>query len=271
MSAASPTVLSGNVSPNSTVDISVQISAPMQTGVFTSQWMLRSPSGEVFGLGNGANQPLIAQITIAGFPAYQPPSVKPGFAEDIQSLGPPTWVDTFWNDANLNMLNDENTYWKVQDGALYMTARKKVDIDRWGMSRMPAIQDFYLEMEVKTGPVCGGFDSYGMVVRAPDYDTGYIFGVTCNGSYRLYQWDHGYFKSIQPYTSTKYLKVGAYKTNRLGIMAVGDNLRLYINGYFIAEYTNDWFDRGQFGLMIGPNQTQNFTVAVPQIALWQFR
>jgi hypothetical protein len=98
-----------------------------------------------------------------------------------------------------------------------------------------------------------------------------VFGITCNGTYRLYQWDHGYFKNIQPYTASQYINVGTYKKNRLGVMAMGKTLTLYINGYKVGEYTNDWFARGQFGIMLGPNQTQNLTIKVSEMAYWQFR
>lgn len=268
---ASPSGLSGDVAPNATVDISVQLAAPMITGNFTSQWMLRSDTGTVFGIGEGGNQPLTAIVQVAGYTIFPTPQSAPGQAGELRNLGQPTWIDYFWNDSNWYMVNDDKTYWQVRDGGMYMTAREKVDIDRWGLSRQPAMQDFYLEMEARTGPICAGFDSYGLVFRAPDNDSGYVFGVTCNGSYRLYQWDHGYFKSIQPYTATKHLKVGPYRTNRIGVMVIGEKIRLYVNGYFIGEYESDWFRYGQFGLMIGPNETENLTVIVREIAYWLYR
>jgi len=268
---ASPSTLTGDVAPNATVDMSVQIQTPMITGNFNSQWMLRSDSGAVFGLGEGGGQPLSAIIQVSGYTIFPTPQNIPGQAGELRNLGQPTWIDYFWNDSNWYMVNDENTYWQVRDGGLYMTARKEVDVDRWGLSRQPAMQDFYLEMEARTGPVCAGFDSYGIVFRAQDNDSGYVFGVTCNGSYRLYQWDHGYFKSIQPYTATEHLKTGSYRTNRIGVMAIGEKMRLYVNGFFIGEYESDWFRHGQFGLMIGPNQTENMTIIVKQVAFWLYR
>ncbi|MEI7987777.1 MAG: NBR1-Ig-like domain-containing protein [Chloroflexota bacterium] len=271
LNAASPTNLTGDVAPNATVDISIQLMAPVSAGTFTGNFMLRSLNGEVFGLGDVVNQPFTVQINVSGFGIYPTPEYKTGQAEELKHLGQPTWMDTFWNDVNWNLVDDENMYWKVRNGELYMTARKKTDIDHWAMSRQPVIQDFYLEMQASTGPLCGGFDSYGMIVRAIDDDSGYVFGITCNGTYRLYQWDHGYFKNIQPYTASQYINVGTYKKNRLGIMAVGQTLTLYINGYKVGEYANDWFARGQFGLMLGPNQTQNLTIMVSEMAYWQFR
>ncbi len=268
---ASPTALTGDVAPNATVDMSVQIEAPVITGNFSSQWMLRSDSGTVFGIGDGGGQPLTSIIQVAGYEIFPTPQNAPGQAGELLNLGQPTWTDYFWNDANWYMVNDGNTFWQIRDGGLYMTARKKVDVDRWGLSRQPALQDFYLEMEARTGPVCSGFDSYGLVIRAQDNDSGYVFGVTCNGSYRLYQWDHGYFKSIQPYTATEHLKAGSYRTNRIGIMAIGEKMRLYVNGYFIGEYDSDWFPYGQFGLMIGPNETENLTIIAKRVSYWQYR
>ena len=272
MNATTPATLTGVVPPNGTVDLSVQITAPDQSGVYSGNWMLRSISGEIFGLGDMINQPLVIQISVSGSPSLYPTTeFRTGQAEELKQLGSPTWYDSFWNDTNWYMVNDEHTVWQIRNGALYMTARKKVDIDRWGLSKLPPLTDFYFEIEASSGAKCGGFDSYGVIVRAQDFDSGYVFGITCNGSYRLYQWDHGFFKNIQPYKPSPHINMGTYQTNRLGVMAIGDKLRLYVNGYFLDEYKADWFKWGQFGLMIGPNQTENLTIKVSEAAYWQFR
>ena len=270
MNAINPTI-TGEVQPNNTVDISVQVTAPSQAGVYTSNWMLRSINGEIFGLSDLVNQPLIIQVSVSGASIYPTPEFRSGQAEELKNLGVPTWYDSFWNDTNWYMLNDENTVWQVRNGALYMTARKKIDIDRWGLSKLPSITDFYYEIEGSSGAKCGGFDSYGVIVRAQDFDSGYVFGITCNGTYRLYQWDHGFFKNIQPYKASAHIRMGTYKTNRLGVMAVGNKLRLYVNGYFLEEYETDWYKWGQFGLMLGPNKTENLTIMITEAAYWQFR
>ena len=48
--------LPGNVAPGQTVDVSVTLTAPNVNGFQRSYWMLRNPSGALFGSGNQANE-----------------------------------------------------------------------------------------------------------------------------------------------------------------------------------------------------------------------
>ena len=54
--------LPGNVAPGQTVDVSVTLTAPSSVGRFTGYWMLRNPSGALFGSGNKANEAFYVEI-----------------------------------------------------------------------------------------------------------------------------------------------------------------------------------------------------------------
>jgi len=54
--------LPGNVAPGQTVDVSVALTAPASAGYHTSYWMLRNPSGALFGAGNKANEAFYVEI-----------------------------------------------------------------------------------------------------------------------------------------------------------------------------------------------------------------
>ncbi|MBF8283220.1 MAG: hypothetical protein HW378_2135 [Anaerolineales bacterium] len=72
-------LLTGLVPPGQTVDISVDFTAPANFGTLTSFWMLRSPAGELFGLGPDANQPLYVQVSIIPAAGENPvPTVAAG-------------------------------------------------------------------------------------------------------------------------------------------------------------------------------------------------
>lgn len=61
--------LPGNVAPNETVDLSIELRAPVTTGVHRGDWKLRSSSGMVFGVGGGG--PFYVQIVVG-------PTLTPG-------------------------------------------------------------------------------------------------------------------------------------------------------------------------------------------------
>jgi len=54
--------LPGNVAPGQTVDVSVTLTTPNVNGYQRSYWMLRNPSGALFGSGNKANEAFYVEI-----------------------------------------------------------------------------------------------------------------------------------------------------------------------------------------------------------------
>jgi hypothetical protein len=93
--------LPGNVAPGQTVDVSITLTAPTVAGYHISYWMLRNPSGALFGSGNKAQEAFYVEIktkvdlphgTVSGslcYPSeFNPPMTlyfeKAGTAEKIQ-------------------------------------------------------------------------------------------------------------------------------------------------------------------------------------------
>ena len=60
----------------------------------------------------------------------------------------------------------------------------------WSLTFSQKPQNFYLDA-VFTPQTCSGADVYGLVFRAPDTESGYFFGVTCDGRYNLRSRDFG--------------------------------------------------------------------------------
>ena len=56
--------LPGNVTPGQTVDISVTLTAPGTSGHYTGYWILRNPSGALFGSGDKANVPFYVDVQV---------------------------------------------------------------------------------------------------------------------------------------------------------------------------------------------------------------
>jgi hypothetical protein len=272
MSGTSPTAITGNVPSNGTVDISVKLTTPVLNGTYRGEWKLRNTNGEQFGIGENADIPVAVQIVVTALGGSTAPSGTPAADQQmLQDLGNPTWVDTFDNANNWTLINNDYTVWEIKNGSLAITGLQAGDIDRWGMSKHPPVKDFYLEIKAKTGGKCRAFDAYGVIVRAPDSDAGYVFGLSCNGEYRLYKWDGIDFKGIQGFTPSKYIHTGPFATNRLGIMARGDSLKLYANGHLLGEFSDPYYTEGMFGLYVGPLYTAKFRVMIDEIALWEFK
>jgi hypothetical protein len=256
MSGISPLPLAGSTAPGSNVDVSITLKAPGSMGTYRGDWQLRSASGASFGTGSNSNQPFFVQI-----------KVVEGVSE--LNLGSPTWRDTLDNSSNWYLLDTANTEFSMSDGKLVMKALHPGG-DEWGLSNQPSMEDYYLQATFITGDNCSGLDKYGLLGRSPDPDKGYVFELSCDGRYRLYQWDGKNYTPLQEWTAASSIKAGANQTNIMGIWMKDDTIILYANGYKFAEFTDTSFDQGQFGLVIGSSNTDNLTVSVDLVEYWKF-
>ena len=94
--------LPGTVPSNATVDLSIDMKAPAAPGQYVSNWKLRNPAGQVFGV--VADQPFFAQVTVV-----QPtPTITP-----TRTVTPTTQVSGVIYDFTANLCRAE---WRSQAG-----------------------------------------------------------------------------------------------------------------------------------------------------------
>lgn len=62
------------VAPGSYVNITANLYAPTDAGNFTSYWMIKSDSGELFGVGPGRNQPFWVNIVVMNLAVNNTPN-----------------------------------------------------------------------------------------------------------------------------------------------------------------------------------------------------
>lgn len=257
MNGTSPLPLTGSVAPNGTIDVSVTLKAPGATGTYRGDWNLKNAAGVIFGQGANKSDAFYVQV-----------KVVEGISE--LNLGAATWTDNLDNADNWYLLDTPNTKFTEGDGKLVMTSIKPGSGEEWGLSNKPAMDDYYLQASFIMGSSCSGLDKYGLLARAPDPDKGYVFEFSCDGRYRLYTWDGKNYTALQEWHSSESIIAGVNQTNIMGIYMKGTDIRLYANGHKIAEFTDSTFDHGQFGLVIGSVNTNNFTVSVDQVSYWNF-
>ena len=86
--------LTGTVAPGASVDLTVNLIAPTTGGTYRGEWMLRTPQGEIFGVGERGDRPFWVEIVV-GPPATatSPPTVTPTPIPPTPT-SPPTSVPT---------------------------------------------------------------------------------------------------------------------------------------------------------------------------------
>jgi hypothetical protein len=197
------------------------------------------------------------------------PTITPTYLpEDPHAvLGPYSWVDTYANGNNWPQGSDKFTSVQFENGTMKLTAL--TDTDGWRLT-YPSIANFYLEASFQTA-ACQKTDHFGIIFRVPDISSanqGYFYGIQCDGKYFLKVFADNLMTSIVYAKAHAAILTEMNAVNRLGIMAEGDTLSLYINGVMVKEVSDTHFERGGFGIFVGSDFVKNLTVIVDEIAYW---
>jgi hypothetical protein len=182
-------------------------------------------------------------------------------------LGIPSWQASFTG-SNWYTFEDKQSSIQLVDGSLVLKAFLANNYESWTMAS-PKLLNFYLEIQGTSGDSCQGKDRYGLIFRAPNPNEGYLFGISCDGFYRLRAWDGEDFTELIGWHQSEVIHAGPNQANRIGVMADGTKLSLYINGHLVDEILDETFLEGVFGAYIAASSSPNFSVVVNQAAYWE--
>lgn len=186
------------------------------------------------------------------------------------SLGTPDFKDSFNSTTNWTEHDQASSTTEIKDGKFFYTMHNPSPYsDEWVFS-WPQIKDFYMEITAVTPASCSGKDRYGLIFRAPSYNNGYLFYLSCDGFYKLNKWDGSNMVSLEDWTFSDKIEAGPNKVNRLGIMTVDNDISLYVNGFFLTLIEdNDYMNEGYFGLLVAATDTSEFTVTFDDLMYWE--
>ena len=203
-------------------------------------------------------------------PAIMPSPTPTPEADPRVELGGADWVAAFGEDTSQTwgQFDDEQATVEMKPDELVLTANKANSFDVWSMS-YPVLEDFYLEITGTSGDMCGGKDRYGPIVRAPDNNQGYLYQISCDGMFTLRKWDGVAYTDLISWTPSPHIVPGPNQTHRVGIMAEGTNLSVYINGFLLGEAEDETYEVGTFGISIAATDTPGFSVTVTEVLYWE--
>ena len=189
-------------------------------------------------------------------------------------LGTPHWTDTMDNDRNWP--SGYNRFTDIYFFNSEMILTTLTDVSGWRLAMTKSLSNFYLEMTV-TPSWCTDTDSWGIIFRVPvlaDADRGYLFGIDCEGRYYLKKWD-GKYSSKGKMTTLVYstpnsaILSGPESTNRLGVMATGSQIMLFVNGVWVDEVRDSAYSAGYFGPFANSEYPRPLVVRVDEVNYWE--
>ena len=92
-------ILPGTIPPGSIVDLSVNLQVPKTQGLYKGYWMLRNLSGNIFGIGENANEPFFVQINAGPEPTPEITDWRGEYFDNRDLEGDPALVR---NDEEIN-------------------------------------------------------------------------------------------------------------------------------------------------------------------------
>lgn len=126
--------------------------------------------------------------------------------------------------------------------------------------------DFGAEVEAQPNSASA---EYGVAFRiSEDKSNYYVFGITTDGKYYLDKLINDEWADPSPVnkTASQYVKQGKAK-NTLAVLAQGNKISLYINGFGIKTVADDSLDKGQLGVFAGSGNSSSAEVAFSRLTI----
>ncbi len=153
---------------------------------------------------------------------------------------------------------DEPGGWtRYEDGALHITVRMP-ELFVWSAAGRH-FEDFTVEVDGRLveGPANG---TYGIIFRQQDNRNFYEFDISADGYYALIRFVDGEWQPIVDWTPTNVIQQGR-SLNRLRVDAVGNSIRVYVNGQLLASVNDPSFRSGDIALVAGAGHVAGTHVA----------
>jgi len=209
--------------------------------------------------------------TAAASPTPSPIPLSPDDPRAGLNLSAPDVRDDF-NQALWYIGSDEATASFAYTDGRFQVTDKLADGFLWWSTTAREAGDLYLEVTAQIG-TCSGKDAYGFGIRVggQNFDEGYTLEVSCDGAFRVRR----FVSEEAPvlllnWTPSAALVSGSQATNRIGLLARGDQFHAFANGELLSAQPieDDSYTSGALSLFASAAQTPGLTVHFDDLALW---
>jgi hypothetical protein len=185
--------------------------------------------------------PASATPTLGALSTKKPPTpeMRPGLGTTILTddfSGPSLW-DTATSDNASAEIDNNQLNLAVQSHAYLVSLRHDL-----------SESDYYAEITARPS-LCRGDDAYGLLVRA-NAVAYYRFSLSCNGTAYAERISVGTHELLQIPLASGDVPRGAPGEVRIGVWAVGSELRLFLNGRYQFSINNSNYPSGTIGVFV---------------------
>jgi len=202
--------------------------------------------------------PPSATPTLLAFPTYTAtPEMGPG-------IGAETLSDDFSDDSVWDTATSNQGSAAISRNRLTLAVQPKYYLA--SMRHELIVSDFYAEITARPS-LCRGDDNYGLVVRGIG-SSFYRFVLACNGEVRAERVSGGTRLSIHEPVSSGDAPAAPGEV-RIGVWAVGGDMRLFLNGRYQFSVTEGTFPSGGLGVFVRSAGDTLTTVTFSDLAVYE--
>lgn len=191
--------------------------------------------------------------TIQWFPSTSTSTPRPVIIPSetpiyLPGLGNEIFRDNFASPVNWNTISSNEGSVSVSRNRITV-AVKAPDTYLFSLRSEPLLSDFYAEINAHTA-LCRSGDSYGLLFRANNLDT-YRYVLACDGTVRLeFLKAYNHPRVIQEPLPSGDAPPGSPGDVRLGVWAVGAEMRFFLNGRHQFTVTDRNLGIGTLGVFV---------------------
>ena len=181
---------------------------------------------------------------VTATPTFPPFATQTATPEMRPGLGQTTLSDSFTSEADWDTGLSDDGRSSVDRNRLTLAVQPEVYM--LSLRHGPVLSDFYAEITARLN-LCQGGDDYGLLVRA-NAVAYYRFSLTCNGTVRADRISVRMRQSLQEEVLSGDAPRGSPGEVRIGLWAVGNEMRLFLNGRYQFTVRNPNYPSGTIGV-----------------------
>ncbi|MBC8504205.1 MAG: hypothetical protein ISR58_08325 [Anaerolineales bacterium] len=209
--------------------------------------------------------------TVVWFPPTDTPTIMPtvlpsATPEMRPGLGGLLFSDDFDLPTDWTLLETESSSISVSNNELTAAlSREKGYI--YSVREGALFSNFYAEFTASPN-LCNGLDEYGMLIRYQSPGNFYRYSLSCDGQVRLDRVVGGTASSPQPWMVTTSVPSAAPSTSRLGVWAVGNEMRFFVNDQHQFTITDKALPSGAMGVFVRSGGSNAVTISFSDLVVY---
>jgi hypothetical protein len=208
--------------------------------------------------------------TFNWFPATETPTLQPGALTQQPApsfrpnLGDIRLSDSFTRASLWDTATSDDGSAEVLNGQINLAAQSNVFM--YSQRHNLTVDNFYMEITA-TPNLCRGADSYGVLIRA-NAVAYYRFALSCDGMVSAERNSVGKRLIMQSSVTSGDAPQGAPGQVRIGVWAVGTEMRLFLNDNFQFGVSDSNYDSGTVGVFVNSATNNPIIVSFSDLTIY---